>query len=540
MVVKTRLMDATADSFVRGGRSSTHSKGLRSIVAVQLAEMRRFAKSKTIRTALLVPWAEAFTVAFALPVFPFFMQELHITPSMMGQLRTVHLLLQVFSAPVAGSLLDAYGPFLGIALPASICAIGCAIRSLSIDTSGLFAANVFSGLSGAKTDMAIAHLSRHTEPSRRTLAVSAAKVQLQALTLLGTACFTPLNALLIVLLPASTYGLLRFRLFLSLCTLGCGFGVIVLLCSASSMSYEATPDPEGDVRVVEKGAPLEQGAICASTTDLGDGASETSESAVLDGSGSPSGGAGATLAGCDRPTDGRCGCGCGCGRGWTVPSARHGAILALAQVALFVNVLFRDTLGLVWPLYLKAHFGWAEMEYGMLLPVQQALAFALVATPRLQEALGTRAVVGVLGVGSTVAYALSMALRTPTPLVQGAHVAFFLLGGVCGSALEVVLTSLSSVFVPPRAQGRLFAGLLLVKLGGSVVGNLVGTALFQTSMDATSGPWLLRGGALPIEAFALPALINLAGLVCVLPQALDAATARAKSGHQSVLVSDDE
>ena len=537
MVVKTRLKDATAD-FVRGGRSSTHSKGLRSIVAVQLAEMRRFAKSKTIRTALLVPWAEAFTVAFALPVFPFFMQELHITPSMMGQLRTVHLLLQVFSAPVAGSLLDAYGPFLGIALPASICAIGCAIRSLSIDTSGLFAANVFSGLSGAKTDMAIAHLSRHTEPSRRTLAVSAAKVQLQALTLLGTACFTPLNALLIVLLPASTYGLLRFRLFLSLCTLGCGFGVIVLLCSASSMSYEATPDPEGDVRVVEKGAPLEQGAICASTTDLGDGASETSESAVLDGSGSPSGGAGATLAGCDRPTDGRCGCGCGCG--WTVPSARHGAILALAQVALFVNVLFRDTLGLVWPLYLKAHFGWAEMEYGMLLPVQQALAFALVATPRLQEALGTRAVVGVLGVGSTVAYALSMALRTPTPLVQGAHVAFFLLGGVCGSALEVVLTSLSSVFVPPRAQGRLFAGLLLVKLGGSVVGNLVGTALFQTSMDATSGPWLLRGGALPIEAFALPALINLAGLVCVLPQALDAATARAKSGHQSVLVSDDE
>jgi hypothetical protein len=86
--------------------------------------------------------------------------------------------------------------------------------------------------------------------------------------------------------------------------------------------------------VVEKGAPLEQGAMCASTTDLGDGASESSESP--------------TLAACDRPTDGRCGCGCGCG--WTVPSVRHGAILALAQVALFANVLFRDTLGLVWPL----------------------------------------------------------------------------------------------------------------------------------------------------------------------------------------------
>lgn len=188
---------------------------------------------------MIVPWAEAFTVAFLLPVYPFFMTNLGITASMMGQLRTVQLVLQAATAPIAGILLDAYGPFLGIALPASICAIGCTIRALATDYSSLFAANIFSGLSGAKTDMAMAHLSRHTEPARRTLAVSAAKVQLQALTLLGTACFTPLNALLSVMLPT----MLRFRLEISLCVFGCGFGVLVLLCSADTMSYEAAPDP---------------------------------------------------------------------------------------------------------------------------------------------------------------------------------------------------------------------------------------------------------------------------------------------------------
>ena len=149
---------------------------LRALVVPQLDEARRFWKNKQIRTALIVPWAEAYTAAFLSPVYPYFMQGLGLTATDMGQLRTVALVLNAASAPVAGVLLDRYGPFVGIALPSGLCAVGCLLRSVATNYQGMLVASVFSGLSGAKFDMSVAHVSRHTPPPGRTLAVSAASV----------------------------------------------------------------------------------------------------------------------------------------------------------------------------------------------------------------------------------------------------------------------------------------------------------------------------------------------------------------------------
>lgn len=276
------------------------------IAASQLGEARRFWADKQIRTAMLVPWAEAVTAAFTGPIYPFFMQNLGLDAGGMGKLRTVQHALNAASAPIAGCLLDARGPFLGIALPASLCAIGCAIRSMAQSTSWLVAANVFSGLSGAKTEMATAHLSRHTDPSRRTLAVSAARVQLQALALLGTLLFTPTNwaraaatfgpplrpavqgtrlstttsahgspppprtapwQVLTALLPESTWGMLRFRLLISLCVFGCGFGVIVLCCSAGTLVFHSSE--AGAVFHSSEAGALQPRTLRRSDVDLG-------------------------------------------------------------------------------------------------------------------------------------------------------------------------------------------------------------------------------------------------------------------------------
>jgi len=229
-------------------------RAMSDVCSAQRQEAKRFWMNKSLRTAMIVPWAEAFTAAFLSPVYPFFMQNLGLDAGDMGQLRVVQSVLLLVSAPICGFLLDTYGPFLGIALPASICSIGCALKAIANSLSTLYVANVFSGLSGAKTDMAVAHVSRHTEPSMRTLAVSATRIQLQVLTLIGTVCFTPLNAALTMLLPDEAFGMLRFRLLISFCTLGCGFGVIVLCFASSSLSYDAAAtDPEGDVRLAEIG-----------------------------------------------------------------------------------------------------------------------------------------------------------------------------------------------------------------------------------------------------------------------------------------------
>ena len=86
------------------------------LLTPQLDEARRFWKNKQIRTALIVPWAEAFTAAFLTPVIPYFYQSLGLQAVEMGQLRTVQLVLNAASAPIAGVLLDRHGPFIGIAL----------------------------------------------------------------------------------------------------------------------------------------------------------------------------------------------------------------------------------------------------------------------------------------------------------------------------------------------------------------------------------------------------------------------------------------
>ena len=367
-----------------------------SLIYPQLDEARRFWRNKQIRTALIVPWAEAFTAAFLTPVIAYFMQNLRLTPSDMGLLRTVSLVLNAASAPLAGWLLDMYGPFLGIALPSSLCAVGCAIRAFATGFRGLFVASVFSGLSGAKQDMSIAHLSRHTVPLRRTLAVSSARIQLQTLAFLGTACFTPLNALLSVLLPDSSFGMLRYRILISLCTIGCGFGVIVLCLASQTLSFDAAgshtdktacaaaPEPGSQAAAAaamdpraaydEEGEPAEKGAICRGSSSARMGAQSNPPSppssehpihaaAVAptssDAQGSSTEPLWCTWLPLGLLLDGSVGGG-GVGSGKRSRGVPRALVLLL--VALFLGTIYRDLLPIVWPLYIRAHFGWDETQ----------------------------------------------------------------------------------------------------------------------------------------------------------------------------------
>ena len=534
----------------------------------QVDEANRFWRSKQIRTALIVPWAEAFTGAFQGPVYAFFMQNLGLTPAQMGVLRATQIALNAASAPIVGWLLDRHGPWLGIALPSAACSIGCAVRAAATGFSTLEVGAVFSGLSGAKIDMALAHLSRHTSPPRRTLAVSAAKVQIQALTLLGTLCFTPFDSVLRWLLPSGTFGMLRFRIEVALCTIGCGFGVIVLLLFKDVMSYDAAhtapgadgggglgsgsgggggikaedeeealdpaerapvcPSPsasppagvEGDAgRRGGATFPAASGSLPASPGSSSDATGvEAASAAALEGSSVREGPlqvlSGQPVGALDvLRTSIRELCPC------AESQLRGGsaAVLIFALCALFFSAFFRDLLRITWPLFIKAHFGWTEREYGLLLPFNQGLAFCLVFSPWLHERLGSASAVCLLGGVSALFYALAFTLQEATPLSEALHVGGVLLADLCNSAFEIILIAISSTFAPPDAQGRLFALLALVRYAGSILANLAGTSLYQTSLGWQGVPPLLGGGgALPTSLLALPALINVAALTSTL------------------------
>ena len=160
--------------------------------------------------------------------------------------------------------------------------------------------------------------------------------------LIGLMCFTPLNALLKVALPDATFGMLRFRLEMSLCIFGCGFGVLVLLCSAGTLAYDKAPVGERTPLDVE----------IESTAAAGTGA-ETGPCCI---DGEPA----ASPSPPSTPSSGRL-------RG----DGRRVVRLGLVLAALFLHVTMRDTLAVGWPLFLKRHFLWSEKHYGMVLPLQR-------------------------------------------------------------------------------------------------------------------------------------------------------------------------
>ena len=476
----------------------------------QLAEATRFWRNKQIRTALMVPWAESFTAAFITPVYPYFLQGLGMEASQMGVLRAIQLALNAASAPLVGSLLDTHGPWLGITLPSSACALGCALKASASGFTMLEVAAVFSGLSGAKVDMAIAHTAKHTPEARRTLAVSAANVQQKLLLLLGTLCFTPLDALLKVLLPESRFGMLRFRLEISLCMIGCGFGVLVLLLAKDTLVYGSSsgaaaacapvndaPDTVTGVKHEEEGTNLERGACCSHPPS--DGASHASDGAA---SGTPP----------RSPPDAPL---------MAPPSPQSTIQLLctlprvslLAQVALFFSALVKDMTYITWPLFLKEHFGWAERQYGLLLPITQVLqATILIAAPWVHERLGTTSAILWLGLCATLSYLVAFSLQAASGLSVALHLIGYMVGDMCNRGFEIVLTAFASTYAPPQAQGRLFALMAIMRYAGSISGSLAGTALYQFSVGWADGPPFLAGGALPTTLIALPAMANVLAL----------------------------
>ena len=138
--------------------------------------------------------------------------------------------------------------------------------------------------------------------------------------------------------------------------------------------------------------------------------------------------------------------------------------------------------------------------------------------------LGSSSAVLVLGGISLVSLSLTYLMQSVSGLTIALHVVSMLLGGVANSALELILTALASTHVPPTYQGRLFAALAVLRCAGSASGNLLGSALFQYSLEqpasgggAPPAPLLVRGGALPITLMMVPAALNLFALTrCIL------------------------
>ena len=159
------------------------------------------------------------------PVTVFFYMRLGASTADVGTIGWLRA-MGVFLNPLYGYLLDKHSAYASMLLSSFLCALGCLVRGLAVDTTTLFVAAFILGLGASNLwTIVLSFIATHSPPKHRSAVISAYFFQVTLLTILGKCSYTPLNWLL---LSTPLGKLSRYRLAMGICTLFCIFGVFYL------------------------------------------------------------------------------------------------------------------------------------------------------------------------------------------------------------------------------------------------------------------------------------------------------------------------
>jgi len=474
---------------------------LHKAVSDQICMVRLFLGDRRLRPPVLAIWVASFGGALHEPVTTFFLVEVGVTTAQMGTFGIIRNTGAWVLGPVYGWLLDKYSGFAPTLLSSFFCAVGCLLRGLAPvgHTATMYVAHVLLGLgAGNFWNVVGAYLACATDRDIRPLVTSAFFVQTTTLSLLGKLPYPIWDSGLKMIGIVDL--LQRYRMSMSVCSIFCIFGVFNLSWNGRSMR-----GVKWDLVTSE---PPRQTAQ----------ADDVSKDAV---------GAGVSCAEGARVT--------GAGTTSTITGAASGKSMSFASpaaspwenvVGLFtVGAVFvvqaagQTTVALLWPLYVQKQFGWKDHEYAWLSlagSVSSLLAASLMAACAQQVGAAAVATVlcGMAALGIWVAFSADavMLLHVPGSLV--------FLGAV--AALKPCLESLASLYMPQESQGRGFAILSLLNALGAMLGNKLGTHLFEASSKVDAPlPWFVQrgGGALPFTVVGAALLASATSMaVTLLPR----------------------
>jgi hypothetical protein len=407
-----------------------------------------------------------------------------------GNLNSVSVLASLALAPVLGLLVDReeHGGSrheAWLVLCATLCAVGCLARGLVSDVGSLFAAQILIGLGSNMWTLTLAYVSGHTRQQDRALVVSGFISQQRIAGLLGRSLYPAFHALLVHGLALED-PLLMYRLCMSVCTLFCLLGAVVLVRlfwlpprdARGALAVNARARPRAAPELEEQSPPqLQQQHRRQHHWFSPRGEQRGFEVALEPGDKLDA-----------SPVAG--------GSTWF-------AVLALGVVA---QASFSSCLTVVWPLYLRANFSWGSFQYGQaLMAIAPFSILGISLAPLLERRIGllNAACAALGGAAFVVALAFDAGAGTggaaAADLFPGGQDALLdaglsglpvgALGNVAAVAVLAALLgvadpafkSLASLQMPPALQGRAWGVLAVLQGVGSVVGGSVGGVLFKSS-----------------------------------------------------------
>jgi len=182
----------------------------------------------------------------------------------------------------------------------------------------------------------------------------------------------------------------------------------------------------------------------------------------------------------------------------------------------------------VYPLYIKATYGWESTQYAYMLTVSDLATIAAIAAfPAVEARCGQYATAAAGFLLGGLSALLMVALpQSHDPLPLALHVVAAVTFSATTSFLEPCLKSVASLLLPQSYLGRSFGVLAMVASIGDIIGNLAGTQLYAMDAAAAKGEtretgetgegiWITNGGGLPFFACSVM-LFACAGVVwCV-------------------------
>ena len=159
---------------------------LLSAFTTQWEQAKHFWCTPALRLPILNIWVATFGGALHAPCTTFFLLELGLTNTEIGNGGMLMSFPDLILAPLYGYAFDRFGAYPVICTTAACCAFGCLVRGFATSVAHVYLGSLIIGMGASNLWVSVlSHISQHTETDRREACVSAFVFQVATLRILG-------------------------------------------------------------------------------------------------------------------------------------------------------------------------------------------------------------------------------------------------------------------------------------------------------------------------------------------------------------------